>query len=79
MEEMVDMEKKFLETVDEVFDVEESDLSMDIEYKKYEKWDSFRMMNLIMELEDVFHISIPIEIISEIKTLQNLYLIVQGE
>ena len=52
---------------------------MDIEYKKYEKWDSFRMMNLIMELEDVFHISIPIEIISEIKTLQNLYLIVQGE
>lgn len=71
------MGKKFLETVAEVFDVAEEDLSMDIEYKKYEKWDSFRMMNLVMELEDVFDISIPIEKISEIKTLQDLYTLIQ--
>ncbi len=63
----------------ELFEENADALSMDMEYKKYEKWDSLKMMNIIMELEDVFDISIPIEKISSVKTLQDLYTVIQGK
>lgn len=73
------MEDKFMDVMAEMFEVEASELSMDIEYKKYEKWDSLKMMNIVMELEDTFDISIPLEKISNVKTLKDLYDIVQGK
>lgn len=73
------MEDKFMDVMAEMFEVEANELSMDIEYKKYEKWDSLKMMNIVMELEDAFDISIPLEKISNVKTLKDLYDIVQGK
>lgn len=73
------VEDKFMDVMAEMFEVEANELSMDIEYKKYEKWDSLKMMNIVMELEDAFDISIPLEKISNVKTLKDLYDIVQGK
>ncbi len=73
------MEEKFMAVMAELFEENADALSMDMEYKKYEKWDSLKMMNIIMELEDVFDISIPIEKISSVKTLQDLYTVIQGK
>lgn len=73
------MESKFMDVMAEMFEVDANELSMDIEYKNYEKWDSLKMMNIVMELEDAFDISIPLEKISDVKTLKDLYDIVQGK
>ena len=73
------MESKFMDVMAEMFEVDANELSMDIEYKNYEKWDSLKMMNIVMELEDAFDLSIPLEKISNVKTLKDLYDIVQGK
>jgi len=72
------MEEKFLETVAETMEVEVSEISMETAYKEYEPWDSMMMMNLIMDLEEAFEVSIPIEKVSNVKTLRDLFDIVKG-
>lgn len=67
------METKFLEFVAEIMEVEIEEISMETEYKVFEKWDSLMMMNLIMEVEDEYGISIPLESAGKIKTLKDLY------
>ena len=72
------MEEKFLNTVAETMEVDVSDLSMETAYKEYEPWDSMMMMNLLMDLEEAFDVSIPIEKVSGVKTLQDLFELVKG-
>ena len=76
--EVIQMEEKFLETVAETMEVEVSEISMETAYKEYEPWDSMMMMNLIMDLEEAFEVSIPIEKVSNVKTLRDLFDIVKG-
>lgn len=66
------MEQDFLNFVADVMGVDASTISMDKEYKT-EPWDSLMMMNLIMEIEAEYDVSIPIEKIGDIKTLKDLY------
>lgn len=72
------MEEKFLQVVAETMEVEVSEISMETTYKEYEVWDSMMMMSILMDLEDEFDISIPIEKISGVRTLKDLYNLVQG-
>lgn len=67
------METKFLEFVADVMEVESDELSMNTEYKVYEPWDSLMMMTLIMEVEDEYEVSIPLEMVGKIKTLKDLF------
>lgn len=67
------MEEKFLEFVADIMETEPDDISMETRYKEYEKWDSLMMMNLIMEIEDEYSVSIPLETAGNIKTLKDLY------
>ena len=41
----------FLEFVAEIMEVEPVMISMATEYRNFEKWDSFMMLTLVMELE----------------------------
>lgn len=65
--------EKFLEFVADIFEVSISEISMETEYKKFEKWDSLMMMNLVMEVEDEYGITIPMEEVGNIKTLRDFY------
>lgn len=67
------MEEKFLKAISEVINADVSELTMDLEYKKEERWDSLAMMNIVMELEDQFGVSIPIEKLADVKKLRDLY------
>ncbi len=64
---------KFLKFVAEVMEVEPSVISMGTEYGKYEKWDSFMMLTLVMELEQEYDISIPMEALNHVETLADMY------
>lgn len=67
------MEEKFLKIIAEVINADVSELTMDLEYKKDERWDSLAMMNIVMELEEQFDVSIPIEKLADVKKLGDLY------
>lgn len=68
------MEGKFLEFVADIMELDVSEISMDMEYKTG-PWDSLMMMNLIMELEAEYDITIPIESIGNYRTLRDLYIL----
>lgn len=65
--------EKFLEFIADLFECDPSELTLDIAYGEYEKWDSMMMLRLTMELEEEYEVSIPIEGIGRIKTLEDLY------
>lgn len=51
---------------------------MDTAYGEHEKWDSMMMLRLIMEVEEEYEISIPLEDAWKIKTLADVYRYVEG-
>ena len=67
------MEEKFLEFVADVMEVEASKISMETQYKVYEKWDSLMMLTLVMELEAEYGVSIPMEKVGNVTTLRDMY------
>lgn len=67
------MEAKYLEFVAEVMEIDVAEISMETVYGEYEKWDSMMMLTLVMELEQEYGISIPIEKMNTIHTLRDLY------
>lgn len=62
--------EKFLEFVAEI--MEEDSVSMDMPYKEG-KWDSLKMLTLVMELEAEYGVSIPMESLGKVKTLSDMY------
>ena len=67
------MEDKFLSFVADVLNVDVKSISMDSKYGDVENWDSVMMLNLIMELEEEYGCSIPIEKITKGISLRELY------
>ena len=71
------MEEKFLAFVADVMEVDAACLSFETEYKSFAKWDSIMMLTLVMELEAEYGVSIPMEKINDVKTLNDLWQLVQ--
>lgn len=64
------MEHDFLRFVAGIMDVDE--VSMDMKYKEG-KWDSLMMLTLVMELENEYGKTVPIEKLKNVKTLADMY------
>ena len=73
------MEERFLQVVADSLEVDVDEISMETAYKEYEPWDSMAMLNLLMDLEDEFDVSIPIEKVAGVKTLADVFNIVNGK
>ena len=67
------METKYLEFVAEVMGSDAAEISMETAYGEFEKWDSMMMLTLVMEIEQEYGVSIPIEKMNKIHTLRDLY------
>lgn len=68
---------QFLSFVAGVMEVNASDISMETEYKRFEKWDSLMMLTLVLELEAEYGASISMESLGKVKTLADLYALVK--
>lgn len=71
------MEDKILEILKEVFDLETVDATCSKD--TCEKWDSIGLLNLILELESEFDISIEPEEIGKMKSFTDIVGIVKGK
>lgn len=67
------MEREFLALAARVLGVDVSEISVETEYKVFEKWDSLKMLMLVMEMEAEYDVVIPIEAFGKIKKLKDLY------
>lgn len=67
------MEQKFLEFVANVMGVETGDISLDTAYKEFAPWDSIMFLRLVMELEDEYGVSIPMEKFESLNTLGDFF------
>lgn len=63
----------FLNFAAAIFQTDPRELKADTAYGDYEKWDSLMHMTLVMSIEEKYGITIPIEEIPQLKTLQDLY------
>lgn len=70
--------EQFLQFVANIFDVPVSDLSPETQYNSIPQWDSVMHMRLVMEIESEYGISIPIDIVPELDTLQKFYDQIKG-
>lgn len=67
------MEDKFLSFVADVLNIDVKKISMESKYGDVENWDSVMMLNLVMELEEEYDCSIPIEKITKGISLRELF------
>lgn len=65
------MEQEFLSLAAKVLGVDVSEISVETEYKVFEKWDSLKMLMLVMEIEAEYDVVIPIEALGKIKKLKD--------
>ena len=72
------MEQKLLGLAAKVMGVDDSEISLDTAYKEFARWDSIAFLRLVMEIEDEFGLSIPMERFDEFLTLRDFYLLVAG-
>ena len=70
--------EQFLQFVANIFDVPVSELSPETQYNSIPQWDSVMHLRLVMEIESEYGISIPIDIVSELDTLQKFYDQIKG-
>ena len=68
---------EFLEFVADVMDTDVDEINMETTYKEYSKWDSLMMMTLVMELEEEYDVSISIDEIGKVHTLEDLYKLIE--
>lgn len=71
------MEEKILAIMKEVFGID--DLDKTCSQKTCEKWDSMAQLNLVLELEDEFDISLEPEEIGEMMSYTAIYSIVNDK
>ncbi|MDE7312179.1 MAG: acyl carrier protein [Eubacterium sp.] len=65
--------EQFLGFVAGVFGCKADEVSMELKYQEYEKWDSIMMVRLVMEAEKAYGKNIPIESVRDIETIADLY------
>ncbi len=70
--------EQFLQFVANIFDVPVSELSPETQYNSIPQWDSVMQLRLVMEIESEYGISIPIDIVAELDTLQKFYDQIKG-
>lgn len=70
------MEEKVLEILKNVFELDSVDASCSQE--TCEKWDSMGQLNLVVELEDAFDVSLEPEQITEMKSVQDIVRIISA-
>lgn len=65
--------EKYMKFVADLFECDPSGLTLETAYGEHEKWDSMMMLRLIMETEEEYGVTIPIEETGRIKRLADLY------
>lgn len=65
--------QEFIQFIAEILEVESGTLTLDSTQEEIETWDSLMQLRLVGEVETRYGITIPMEEISDIKTIGDFY------
>lgn len=74
-----DIEKNILEIINSVLKIKKKIDKVNIEIKSITEWDSLANVRIILEIENVFNISILLSEIDEVVTIDNLVKVVKNK
>ena len=63
----------FLSFVAELFEVSQDSISLDTKYQSIPQWDSLMQLRLVAEIEELYNVEIPIDLIPDMKVLRDFY------
>lgn len=64
---------EFLAFIADIMDIPVGRLTLETSYKSISEWDSLMHLRLVAEIQDHYGIEIPIDKVTEIKTLADFY------
>ncbi len=65
--------EEYLEFVASVLEIDKKKINMDTEQNEVESWDSLMQLRLIGEIEEKYHVEIPLEEVSQIKSVKDFW------
>lgn len=71
------MPDDFLAFIASIFGVDAANISLETRYNSIPEWDSLMQLRLIAEVEEHYSVSIPIDEVPDIETLNDLAAIVE--
>lgn len=71
------METKFLEMISDIFEIENTTITMEDTFRDFDQWDSLARLSLIAEIDDVYNIIIEDEVFKTLLTLSDLHTEIQ--
>lgn len=72
------MEEKFIELLQEVFEMEDETVHFDDNFRDYDAWDSLTHLSLIAMLDDAYDVQIEDADFQKLITVADLFKIVQA-
>lgn len=66
------MEKKIIEELKDILEIEDQELLLEDEFKQFDNWDSIANISVIAMLDEEFNVLIPNEEFKKINTVQEL-------
>lgn len=67
------MKEKFLNVISDALEISVDELSLEMNFKDLDEWDSLTQLTLIAELDENFGVTIPTSSFNQIYTLQELF------
>ena len=65
--------QEFLEFIADIMRITKDQISLNTEYGSIGKWDSLMHLRLVAEIEEKYRVSIPIDEVPTIKSLDDFY------
>lgn len=69
--------EKFIEFIASILGVSNNKINKDTKYMSIPQWDSLMQIRLVAEIEEKYDIDIPIDIIEDLKSIEDFYKLIQ--
>lgn len=73
----MDKKEQALKLIADILEIDAGILAPEVNIKDVEGWDSMAQLQIVGEMEELFHITIPIEKIMDMKTVGDLLIFVE--
>lgn len=68
--------EQFLNSIQEVLELDDVDIKIDDDFRAYEEWDSLTFLSLVTYMRDEYGVVLDIDSFNKISTWNDLYLII---
>ena len=64
-------DKKFIQIISKVFNIDQSKVDRNTNIKKLQNWDSLKAVSLLVQIEKNYNKKIPVDIIEQLETVND--------